>query len=178
MDRDRAVLPLKLGRKAVALAVPQPPRTDGCTGNEEAQGRAVVLTGVNGRAADNVPNDLLNCRSQTCPLQAHRVASSQGLAQVSAHHSQGQRSALTYGPLGKQRHKGFTWRKCRSQNTSTGQHNKAPQNTALFLVPVLFLFQLVKCVSLSKRHSLSATPHPELSWDEGAVVHLTSQGPT
>lgn len=68
--------------------------------------------------------------------------------------------------------------KIQSRDTGTQQHNKALQNTALFLVAASFLFQLVKGVSLSKLHGLSATPHPELSWDEGAVVHLTSQGPT
>lgn len=68
--------------------------------------------------------------------------------------------------------------KKQSRVASTWQQYKTPQNTALLLISISFLIQLVKCVSPSKLHSLSATPHLELSWDEGAVVHLTSQGPT
>lgn len=138
----------------------------GCTRHRKLQVRSVMLTRVNGRTADNVPKDPLNCRSQTCSLQAHSIASSQGLAQVSANHSKGQRSALTYGPLGKRRHKGFTWQKHHSQkqsrDTSTQQYNKASQNIAPFLIAIPLLFQLVKCVSLSTPHSLSAAPHLEL----------------
>lgn len=149
---------------------------------ERVQVRAAMLTWVNGRVADDVPDELLNRRSQTRPLQAHGVASSQGLAQVSANHSQRQRPALTYGPLGKQRHKGSTWRKRHSLNPIQRHRHTAARrsskHTALFLAAISFLFQLVKCVSLSKLHGLSATPHAELSWDEGAVVHLISQGPT
>lgn len=129
LDHDGVILELNLERKAVTLALPQPCRIAGLYQAQECEVRSVMLTRVNGRIADNIPKDPLDCRSQTCSLQAHSTASSQGLAQVSANHSKGQRSALTYGLLGKQRHKGFTWQKHHSQKTIQRHQDMALQQS-------------------------------------------------
>ena len=84
--------------------------------HEKLQIRAAMLTRVNGSITDDIRNDLLNFRSQTCSLQVDRVASFHCLEQVSANLRKRQRSALAYSPLGKQRQKELRWQKCLKHN--------------------------------------------------------------
>lgn len=128
-----------------------------------------MLTRVNGRITDNVRNDLLNVRSQTCSLQVDRVASFHRLEQVSANLGNRQRSALTYNTLGKQRQKELRWQKClkyklKAQNLATSHSQKAIRgywhiavqrsSPKHFVTPNIYLIALPAC----KEHfSLEAT---------------------
>lgn len=126
-----------------------------------------MLTWVNRRITDNIRNDLLNFRSQTCSLQVDRIASFHRPEQVSANLSKRKRSGLTDSPLGKQRKRKLRWQECLKYNSKPGKFpcpkiNQGYQHiascaTALQLTHTLFLliflkfiFQLIKSIFLSR----------------------------
>lgn len=113
--------------KEAAVSFSFPPSV--CYCHKKLHVTAAMLTRVNGRISDNIRNDLSSFRSQTCSLQVDRVASFHRLDQVSANLRKGQRSALAYSPLGKQKQKESTWQKYnrKLKNPSTSHSQKANQ---------------------------------------------------